>query len=328
MSDEKRSADQAGPCVVCGRTNYPLSMGGPTICPSCDCGYPPYAKVHSLCAEVEQLKAQLKALNEPVILSEWQQLQRRCEAAEAQLAERDRQWSDALWPENPEGAEPCTPEEAKAHIKAVVAYERSGLEAQLAALRGIVERLPVQEIWFHERWIKIVLAENIDRLRAALSAPAQPTAEERVSVATSGSVARCNLCPVCGSPMLYRIGVDGNVVTMFCQTHSCPRWLREEPTATAAPSEPKPKAAKPWKLEYCPECNGSGWVEDEVSHCMGGYPWLLCHNPEHWTDKPAADEPTPSGQGHMRHEAGPWCRRCGEEWPCKAAAEQSEDPRQ
>lgn len=27
-----------GPCVVCGGTNYHLSMGGPTICPKCDCG--------------------------------------------------------------------------------------------------------------------------------------------------------------------------------------------------------------------------------------------------------------------------------------------------
>lgn len=31
---------QSGPCVVCGATNYALSMGGPTICPSCDCGPP------------------------------------------------------------------------------------------------------------------------------------------------------------------------------------------------------------------------------------------------------------------------------------------------
>lgn len=27
-----------GPCVVCGLTDYPLSMGGANICPSCDCG--------------------------------------------------------------------------------------------------------------------------------------------------------------------------------------------------------------------------------------------------------------------------------------------------
>lgn len=27
-----------GPCQLCGDTNYALSMGGPGICPSCDCG--------------------------------------------------------------------------------------------------------------------------------------------------------------------------------------------------------------------------------------------------------------------------------------------------
>ena len=28
----------AGPCVMCGAVNYALSYGGPSICPSCDCG--------------------------------------------------------------------------------------------------------------------------------------------------------------------------------------------------------------------------------------------------------------------------------------------------
>ena len=27
-----------GPCSVCGGKNYQLSMGGPSICPTCDCG--------------------------------------------------------------------------------------------------------------------------------------------------------------------------------------------------------------------------------------------------------------------------------------------------
>ena len=26
-----------GPCMICGATNYPSSMGGPMICPQCDC---------------------------------------------------------------------------------------------------------------------------------------------------------------------------------------------------------------------------------------------------------------------------------------------------
>ena len=29
---------QSGPCIVCGRTDYPLSCGGSAICPACDCG--------------------------------------------------------------------------------------------------------------------------------------------------------------------------------------------------------------------------------------------------------------------------------------------------
>ena len=28
----------SGPCICCGATNYPLSMGGSGICPACDCG--------------------------------------------------------------------------------------------------------------------------------------------------------------------------------------------------------------------------------------------------------------------------------------------------
>lgn len=28
----------SGPCIYCGSINYAPSMGGPSICPSCDCG--------------------------------------------------------------------------------------------------------------------------------------------------------------------------------------------------------------------------------------------------------------------------------------------------
>jgi len=28
----------SGPCALCGDTNYALSMGGPMVCPACDCG--------------------------------------------------------------------------------------------------------------------------------------------------------------------------------------------------------------------------------------------------------------------------------------------------
>jgi hypothetical protein len=33
-----------GPCRLCGATNYPNSLGGPEICPSCDCGRAPTLK--------------------------------------------------------------------------------------------------------------------------------------------------------------------------------------------------------------------------------------------------------------------------------------------
>lgn len=29
----------SGPCIICGTVNYEPSLGGPDICPSCDCGH-------------------------------------------------------------------------------------------------------------------------------------------------------------------------------------------------------------------------------------------------------------------------------------------------
>lgn len=57
-----------GPCVICGSTNYALSMGGPTICPSCDCGDFGIERVKRLGRELastrEELQARMKALEE------------------------------------------------------------------------------------------------------------------------------------------------------------------------------------------------------------------------------------------------------------------------
>jgi len=36
----------SGPCTMCGATDYALSMGGPAICPRCDCGLPPQKTVN------------------------------------------------------------------------------------------------------------------------------------------------------------------------------------------------------------------------------------------------------------------------------------------
>jgi uncharacterized protein (DUF342 family) len=53
---------QPGPCVVCGRKDYPLSCGGPTICPSCDCGVDP--ELTKQRALVSELKSKNEALEE------------------------------------------------------------------------------------------------------------------------------------------------------------------------------------------------------------------------------------------------------------------------
>jgi hypothetical protein len=44
---------QPGPCIVCGLTDYPLSMGGPEICPACDCGIPSTDSGHPLRHKIE-----------------------------------------------------------------------------------------------------------------------------------------------------------------------------------------------------------------------------------------------------------------------------------
>lgn len=55
------SASQAGPCVVCGLRDYPLSFGGPTICPSCDCGNTGQQKVRRQAERIRELEKQLAA---------------------------------------------------------------------------------------------------------------------------------------------------------------------------------------------------------------------------------------------------------------------------
>lgn len=50
---------QQGPCISCGATNYPLSFGGPGICPTCDCSPP---TMRQLRLEREAYEGQIKAL--------------------------------------------------------------------------------------------------------------------------------------------------------------------------------------------------------------------------------------------------------------------------
>ena len=60
MTDTPHEPVLEGPCIVCGATNYPLSMGGPTLCPSCDCGIDP--KIAKLQAENQVLQAQVESI--------------------------------------------------------------------------------------------------------------------------------------------------------------------------------------------------------------------------------------------------------------------------
>ncbi len=54
---------QAGPCTGCGATDYRLSMGGPGICPACDC-LPPEQRVRELAEENRVLRARIAELME------------------------------------------------------------------------------------------------------------------------------------------------------------------------------------------------------------------------------------------------------------------------
>jgi predicted nucleic-acid-binding Zn-ribbon protein len=53
---------QAGPCVVCGDTNYNLSCGGPAICPKCDCGNFDAATVMMQAKVITALRDELRDL--------------------------------------------------------------------------------------------------------------------------------------------------------------------------------------------------------------------------------------------------------------------------
>jgi hypothetical protein len=52
----------AGPCVVCGGTDYSLSCGGPTICPKCDCGQFDAATVLQQAKVIERLRQRVAVL--------------------------------------------------------------------------------------------------------------------------------------------------------------------------------------------------------------------------------------------------------------------------
>ena len=55
----------AGPCVLCGDTHYALSVGGPGICPSCDCGDFGLKKVQRQAQVILELRKALQKLTCP-----------------------------------------------------------------------------------------------------------------------------------------------------------------------------------------------------------------------------------------------------------------------
>lgn len=55
---------QPGPCILCDAKNYPLSMGGPTLCPACDTGFTQSpAGIKALRAQVELLQKENEDLH-------------------------------------------------------------------------------------------------------------------------------------------------------------------------------------------------------------------------------------------------------------------------
>lgn len=58
---------QSGPCVVCGETDYPLSMGGPNICSYCDCGYSLKGRLKEYGDKNNKLRAEVKRLKEEIV---------------------------------------------------------------------------------------------------------------------------------------------------------------------------------------------------------------------------------------------------------------------
>jgi hypothetical protein len=58
-NEPMKEAIYSGPCSICGDTNYPLSFGGSSICPSCDCGDYGITKVQRQGKRIAELTKQV-----------------------------------------------------------------------------------------------------------------------------------------------------------------------------------------------------------------------------------------------------------------------------
>ncbi len=219
----------------------------------------------SLRAEVEQLKTQLATAQERIAWFEksggvvahtrvFEEMHKR-EAAEAQLAERRH---------------------AEELVDRIVASQRdtiAQLEAQLAALRATHERVLSILLQGGGYYMVSVSSERrisdaiVELRRAALSAPAQPTAEEPHSDAE----AKLRYLLWCGHPCDGKYGDDGEMWCNRCvidfkrypvdlierKIHE--RGLRMLAEAQAQPTHAKSAANPDYPYEHrCVEC-GEEW---------------------------------------------------------------------
>lgn len=82
-----KTKSMPGPCCICGSTNYALSMGGPTICPKCDCGHFDAGTVLQQAKVIERLLAALKPFAEIASRLKWDQLRDDCRELDEHVIE-------------------------------------------------------------------------------------------------------------------------------------------------------------------------------------------------------------------------------------------------
>lgn len=80
---------QSGPCAICGDVNYPLSYGGPTICPSCDSGDFGLTKIKRQAKTIAELRKELADLKRVLC--------RRGENPETLTVEQVDMWVTAMY---------------------------------------------------------------------------------------------------------------------------------------------------------------------------------------------------------------------------------------
>lgn len=151
---------QPGPCQICGLTNYLLSMGGPTICPACDCGNTGPIVIKRQRDEITRLRAEVERLDvEKITLAE------ETHAAEA---ERDR-LREALEKEN---------QDARRLSGCLIAIHEAGDDVPSSVLQSIA----------YDGALNCMDAETAAfqiKRRAALAAPEEE--EEREDMGPSGN---------------------------------------------------------------------------------------------------------------------------------------------